>query len=108
MPTLEPANYTIRAYREEDRAAAGALGQPVIDWWSAHGPETFLHLVMTMAGTGELVGHLQARDCSLWLALPPNLVLQLELGEHATLIRCQDVGRSVVADLTAAGAPTLR
>jgi len=54
----------IREYHEEDRAAVGALGTPVIDWWHGNGPGTSLHLVATTEG-GEIAGHLQATDRSL-------------------------------------------
>lgn len=54
----------IRPYHEEDRAAIGALGTPVIDWWHGNGPGTSLHLVAATEG-GEIAGHLQATDRSL-------------------------------------------
>ncbi len=57
------ASTTIRPFQEEDRADAGALGTPVIDWWHGNGPGTSLHLVATEMR--EIVGHLQATDRSL-------------------------------------------
>ena len=54
----------VREYREEDRAAVGALGTPVIDWWHANGPGTSLHLVVA-TDVGGVIGHLQATDRSL-------------------------------------------
>ncbi len=57
-----PDVYTCRAYREEDRAVAGALGTPVIDWWHAKGEGASLHLVAVREDTGEIAGHLQAVD----------------------------------------------
>jgi len=56
--------FIIRPFWEEDRAAVGALGTPIIDWWHGNGPGTSLHLVATTEG-GEIAGHLQATDRSL-------------------------------------------
>ena len=54
----------IRAFREEDRAALGALGTSVVDWWHGNGLGTSLHLIAATDG-GEVVGHLQVTDRSL-------------------------------------------
>ena len=54
--------YAFRPYRAEDRAAASALGTPVIDWWHAKGQEAALHLVAVRNDTREIAGHLQVVD----------------------------------------------
>ena len=62
MPDDREPFYSIRDYREEDRAALSAHGFSVIDWWHAHGPETSRHLVAVTTDTGAIVGYLQATD----------------------------------------------
>jgi mycothiol synthase len=56
--------YAIRAYREEDRTEAEALGTHVIGWWHARGPEASLHMVAVEDVAGAIVGHLQVVDHS--------------------------------------------
>lgn len=65
MPSSEPAGFRIRDYVEADRAAANALGTHVLDWWYATGSGNFVHLIAEKSDTGEIIGHLQARDCSV-------------------------------------------
>lgn len=59
------AAYRIRPFKEQDRANANATGSSVVDWWHSEVPEASLHLVAEAAATGEIVGHLQARDKSV-------------------------------------------
>ena len=54
--------YRVRPFEERDRAAASALGTMVIDCWHKEVPGASLHLVVEVIETGEMVGHLQARD----------------------------------------------
>lgn len=56
--------FSVRAYREDDRAPASALGVPNIDWWHANGLGTSLHLVAVM-DTGAVAGCVQATDRGL-------------------------------------------
>lgn len=39
-----------------------ALGSPVVGWWHGDGLNASLHLVAETADSGEIVGHVQARD----------------------------------------------
>jgi mycothiol synthase len=59
---MEVPGYTIRPFSEEDRPAALAFGQPVIDWWNAQCPA--LHLTATPIAGGDIVAHLQIADRS--------------------------------------------
>lgn len=59
------ASYRIRPFEETDREAAKALDNPVVDWWHNEADGASLHLVVEAIETGEIVGHLQARDRSV-------------------------------------------
>jgi len=60
IPTFD--SYRVRPFQEKDRAAADALGDPVLDWWHREVPGASLHLVAEAIETDEIVGHLQVRD----------------------------------------------
>ncbi|CAN5690630.1 hypothetical protein BH11ARM2_BH11ARM2_18580 [soil metagenome] len=62
VPENPLAAYRIRSYEEGDRGAANALGASVVDWWHREVPGAALHLVVETVETGQVVGHLQARD----------------------------------------------
>jgi|GEM_PF-2915468 len=70
MSTFESATaplpgYAIRTFEERDRAAVSALGSPVVGWWHDEVAGASLHLVAEEFETGDVVGHLQARDRSV-------------------------------------------
>jgi GNAT superfamily N-acetyltransferase len=58
------SDYRIRTFEEGDRASVGGLGSPVIGWWHDRVDGASLHIVAESMETGEVVGHLQARDRS--------------------------------------------
>ena len=59
------STYQLRPFEETDRDAVDALGSPVVGWWHGEPPGASLHLVAETSETGEIVGHLQARDRSV-------------------------------------------
>jgi RimJ/RimL family protein N-acetyltransferase len=57
--------YRVREYEDSDRQAVITLGSHVVDWWHIEVEGASLHLVAEEIDTGEIVGHLQARDRSV-------------------------------------------